>query len=115
MGLHKDNKIDDIISMLYRFYSAEFGNKLKEIILYGSYARGDYDDESDVDIMVLVDANGDETNLRKDKFSRFSSELSLDFDIMVSPVLHDTKIFYDRAAYVPFYKVVNEEGVHVNA
>jgi predicted nucleotidyltransferase len=27
-----------------------FGDKLKKVILFGSYARGDYDAESDVDI-----------------------------------------------------------------
>ena len=31
------------------------GDKLNKVILYGSYARGDYDDESDIDIMILAD------------------------------------------------------------
>ena len=30
------------------------GADLKKIILYGSYARGDYRENSDVDIMVLT-------------------------------------------------------------
>ena len=29
------------------------GNRIKRIILYGSYARGDYNNNSDVDIMIL--------------------------------------------------------------
>ena len=33
---------------------------LKSVILYGSYARGDYTPESDVDIMILVDLPDDE-------------------------------------------------------
>lgn len=32
-----------------------YGTHLKQIILYGSYARGDYRDDSDIDLMVLVD------------------------------------------------------------
>ena len=32
-----------------------YGIHLKQIILYGSYARGDYRDDSDIDRMVLVD------------------------------------------------------------
>ena len=39
-----------------------FGGSLEQIWLYGSYARGDFDSESDVNIMVLVD-------LPKDKLS----------------------------------------------
>ena len=30
------------------------GDSLKQMILYGSYARGDYGDNSDMDIMVFV-------------------------------------------------------------
>ena len=32
-----------------------YGSHLKRVILYGSYARGDYTADSDVDIMMLVD------------------------------------------------------------
>ena len=32
-----------------------YGNHLKAVILYGSYARGDFRADSDVDIMILVD------------------------------------------------------------
>ena len=32
-----------------------YGAHLKSVILYGSYARGDYTSDSDVDIMLLVD------------------------------------------------------------
>ena len=31
-----------------------YGNHLKTVILYGSYARGDYTADSDVDLMILV-------------------------------------------------------------
>ena len=30
------------------------GDRLKKIILYGSFARGDYNDSSDIDIMILI-------------------------------------------------------------
>mgnify|MGYP002866199838 FL=1 len=36
--------------------------KINKIILYGSYARGDADGESDIDIMVLCDNNQEEAN-----------------------------------------------------
>ena len=47
------------IQTLLTDYLAEiqkiYGLHLKSVILYGSYARGDYTPESDVDIMILVD------------------------------------------------------------
>lgn len=46
------------IQTLLTDYLAEiqkiYGLHLKSVILYGSYARGDYTPESDVDIMILV-------------------------------------------------------------
>ena len=32
-----------------------YGSHLRQIILYGSYARGDFCSDSDIDIMILVD------------------------------------------------------------
>jgi len=31
------------------------GDKLEKVLLFGSYARGDYDEYSDIDIFVLAD------------------------------------------------------------
>ena len=32
-----------------------YGEHLKSVILYGSYARGDFRPDSDIDIMILAD------------------------------------------------------------
>ena len=37
-----------------------FGNNLKSVIVYGSYARGDYNENSDIDIMILVGLTDEE-------------------------------------------------------
>jgi predicted nucleotidyltransferase len=31
-----------------------YGDRLQEVVLYGSYARGDYDEESDIDLMIIL-------------------------------------------------------------
>jgi uncharacterized protein len=31
-----------------------YGDRLSKIILYGSYARGDFNEESDIDFMVVL-------------------------------------------------------------
>lgn len=37
-----------------------YGESLKTVILYGSYARGDFRPDSDIDILILVDLSDDE-------------------------------------------------------
>ena len=54
-------KIKNITSEVYEELIKLFGAKIERIILYGSYARGDFNLESDVDIMVsLLARNSDD-------------------------------------------------------
>lgn len=41
-----------------------YGSHLKSVILYGSYARGDYTKDSDIDIMILVDISTQKFSLK---------------------------------------------------
>ena len=52
--------------------SKVFGSKLLSLVLYGSYARGDYDSESDIDVMALVDMEREELN----RYRRCVSDLA---------------------------------------
>ena len=45
------NLIEEYVNAIRNIY----GVHLKQVILYGSYARGDFGKDSDVDIMLLVD------------------------------------------------------------
>ena len=48
---------ENVSSIIYKFsqeVKRMLGEKLTKVIVYGSYARGDYRDNSDVDIMILV-------------------------------------------------------------
>ena len=46
-----------------------YGAHLKSVILYGSYARGDYTPDSDIDIMILVDLSVEEMDAYSDALS----------------------------------------------
>ena len=48
-----DKNIEGILAEYVAGVKRIFGNHLKTVILYGSYARGDYNDDSDIDIMIL--------------------------------------------------------------
>ncbi|MFM6024422.1 MAG: nucleotidyltransferase domain-containing protein, partial [Dolichospermum sp.] len=34
--------------------TAVYGNNLKQVILFGSYARGDFTSDSDIDILIVT-------------------------------------------------------------
>lgn len=47
--------VEDIALDIKRGYEQIYGDNIVEIYLYGSYARGDYDAESDIDFIAVVD------------------------------------------------------------
>ena len=50
-GFAYNEYVEKYIDALKKIY----GKAMKVVLLYGSYARGDYNEKSDVDIMILVD------------------------------------------------------------
>ena len=83
---------------------------LKKIILFGSYARGDYTEESDIDIAVLVDCNREETAKYKDGLVVLSADLDLKNMVVVNFICLPYHEFNQRKAYYPFYSNIEAEG-----
>jgi len=90
----------------------KLGGSLHAVILYGSYARGDYDDESDIDIMVLAETNENDTAPREIA-DEISNDMSLKYDMLVSIIIRPEDLFYERVSFVPFYRNVANEGIFV--
>lgn len=88
-----------------------YGNKLDKIILYGSYARGDYTEESDIDIMILLNCDADETRRLRKKTADMASGISLEQEVFLSITIKDKKNFEDNIEILPFYQNVVREGI----
>ena len=63
MEMIKDEKLRKILQEMAELLHGVYGDLLKAVILYGSVARGTQTEDSDVDIMVLVD--GTDAQLRE--------------------------------------------------
>ena len=50
-----ENKIDKVSKDFTSIIKSKLKNHLKKIILFGSHARGDSNDSSDYDILIIVD------------------------------------------------------------
>ncbi len=93
------------------------GNDLEQIILYGSYARGEQNDNeeiSDIDIMILVKSDVTKIKNIEKKILDYSYDLDLQYDILLSPIVENIDVFNKRAQYMTFYKNVIKEGVLLN-
>ena len=63
-----------------------YGDRLKAVYLYGSYARGDYRPGSDVDVMILLSDYKDYWKEWR-RSSDYVSDVSLEHDVTVSCIL----------------------------
>jgi uncharacterized protein len=82
------------------------------LILYGSYARGDNREDSDIDILVLLDKD----KITYDDRVRIDSplyDMQSETDIHISPIFHTKKNWETRMSITPFYKNVTLEGIRL--
>lgn len=90
-----------------------YGINLKSVILYGSYARGDYSNNSDVDIMILVDLEDEDIVKTREKVSYYTYDFNMNNDTDIIPLVKNKKHFdYWRDSY-PFYNNIQREGVEL--
>lgn len=96
----------DLKAGLVRIY----GDRLKGVYLYGSYARGDYRSGSDVDVMILLKdytRYWDEQN----KISQLASDISLDYDVTVSCIFIKELQWMTASKELPLIYNIHKEGV----
>ena len=101
-------------SILKEAYSTSrkiYGTKLCNAYLYGSYARGDYDKDSDVDILLTVDMDNPEAGDYFYDIAKLSNKLSLDYDVTVSICAKSSSQFQKYLDILPFYSNVEKEGI----
>lgn len=86
-------------------------DEIYKIVLYGSYARGDFDTESDVDIIILLECDEKELRNYRKKVAVLASRISLENDIEVSLLLKNRDFFEHKRTILPFYQSIENEGV----
>jgi len=91
------------------------GDKLEKIYLYGSYARGDYDEDSDIDIFILADIPQEEAGKTRNKINDLRGYFDLEHDVIVSVHVTGSEIFNGYRSILPFYMNVLKDGVEINA
>ena len=105
------NSINKIISEFIEEVKELLGDRLKKIILYGSYARGDYNKSSDIDIMILTDLNTDEIREYSIKIWEKCADIEIDKGVVISPLIRNIYNFESWIDVKPFYMNIVNEGV----
>lgn len=91
-----------------------FGTHLSKIIVYGSYARGDYRDNSDVDVMILVDLPESEIKKIENVVYDIAFDIEISTGVDISPIIKSETQYEYWVEVLPFYRAVRKEGVVIS-
>ena len=106
-------RVHDIVYSFAQQLKLIYGESLKKIVVYGSYARGDYNNNSDVDIMILVDLSEAQIKKRFNDVCDLAFDYELKYGIVISPLVKNEEHFMKWSETLPFYRNVKLEGVAV--
>ena len=104
-------EVSAIINQLCSGLKPLFPQGSMEAILFGSYARGEADADSDIDVMVLVDSSRQDISEKTWEISSVAADLLLDRGVMVSPIVENRRYFQDNMGFLPFYQNIAREGI----
>lgn len=100
-----------VLREVYHGCAVVFPVPIQDAYLYGSYARGDYHDESDIDILLTVDLDWPQIAAYRRAVSRVVSDLSLAHDRTISVTVKPLALFTKYRDDLPFYRNVCTEGI----
>lgn len=92
-----------------------YGNHLRKVILYGSYARGDNGPDPDIDLMILVDLLDTEIQQKGHRLSDITFDYNFEYDLGIMPIVKNQDHFTKWLRAYPFYHNIHKEGVEIYA
>ena len=107
------DRLKEIMKIYVGELKSVYSDCLIQVSLFGSYARGDYRNDSDIDVFVLV--KGMDCDLEKfsDKFYEMSFEFNMKYDVDIQTVVMSTE-YYNKWKYVhPLLLNIKEDEVRI--
>lgn len=107
-------EIKSVLSAFSEEAQRVLGNNLRKIIIYCSYARGDYNENSDIDIMILTSLQEDVIGAVEDQLYDVTFDFLMEYGVNISVIVKNEEHFKYWLGALPFYDNVEREGVVIN-
>lgn len=83
-----------------------------EITLFGSKARGDFEEESDIDLLILLDSPV--TSKLEEEITHISYDIELAYDVVFGKIVENKDFWKSPLANsMPLHWNVDKEGIYV--
>jgi predicted nucleotidyltransferase len=100
--------IESAIEELKQALSVLYGERLYEMYLYGSYARGDFSEDSDVDILLAL-AGDIQPSQEIDRVNEVVSDIALRYNLLLAVFPVPAAWLSERKS--PLFENIRREGV----
>lgn len=110
----ENSESKSIIKQLYKEISPLFPDSKMDVFLFGSYARGDSTEGSDIDLMFLVDSSREEIAEKNWLIGDIAGDLLIEHGIQISPIVENRAWFNSNANVIPLFKNILQEGILIN-
>ena len=108
-----EKKIREVLDKFAEEAKKIYGTKLESLILYGSCARGDFENDSDIDILILLNVPLESINSERKRILDISDKLDLEYDVVLAPVVQNYELYQKYISVSVFYQNVERAGVKI--
>ena len=105
------HKLSVLLERYLESVAQVLGKGFNKMILYGSYARGDFEQDSDMDIMILVDLEDSEIEHHRKQLSWNTYDFNDAHNTDIKPITKNDAHFRKWLGVYPFYTNIQAEGV----
>lgn len=102
--------IQSALNQVKQALTSIYGEQLSGVYLYGSYARGDFREDSDVDLLIALKGDVNPTQ-EVNRLSRVLSDICLDNNLLISTYPVPERWLTERQG--PLFVNVRREGVRL--
>lgn len=104
-------QIEKAVQALKQRLVHRFGNDV-ELRIFGSAARGDYHEHSDIDILAVLPVPVD--NTIEEQVFDMAYDIELEYGLVIGTIVYSRDFWYsDRAAAMPLFRNIQREGLFV--
>lgn len=89
------------------------GDRLNRVVLYGSYARGDFERNSDMDIMILAEIRPEEVSSYADKIYDITYDFEMQYGMEINPSIQSMQTYEQWKKVYPFFINIEKDGVSI--
>ena len=106
----KNKRINKVLIEIKQELKKLYGNKLVDLILYGSYARGEENQESDIDIALILKGQIRPYEEIK-RVLKIACNLDLKYNVVLD--IHPISDDFYKSKEFSFYSTIQEEGISI--